>query len=253
MKNKNRFYVYAHYRKSGYKSDEIFYVGKGSGTRSCSRSLRTPHWHSIVNKYDYYVEILYDNLDEQTAFSLEVSTIARHGRKDLKLGPLVNLTDGGEGSSGSIRTQEQNLLKSISMTGKTYTKERCKNIAKSLAGKKQTNDHIRNATKAREGSVAGAKNPNYGKLGKDNHLSKLIQAIRLDTNSIIAEFSGLNEANRVTGLDFSNISKCCKGKISFSGLYNPNTEEWIKFPKNKKIPKDFVKVSWKFIKKDLTS
>lgn len=103
MKEQNNiFYVYAHYRASGRKKNEIFYVGKGYGNRAYVKSDRNKYWKHIVNKYDYYVEILYDGLDEQVALGLEISTIARYGRKDLGLGPLVNMTDGGDGVVGSL-------------------------------------------------------------------------------------------------------------------------------------------------------
>lgn len=249
----NKFYVYAHYRASGYKEDEIFYVGKGSGNRSKGSSGRNSYWKHIVNKYGYYVEILYDNLSEEMAFQLEVLTIARYGRKDLGLGPLVNTSDGGEGFSGVVRTSEHNKKIAESLKGTVFTKSRCVNISKSLKGKKQTKEHILAATKGREGSVAGCKNPNYNKLGKDNPLSKFIVANRFDTNEVIQEFSGFNEASRITGLDFSNISKCCRGKISFSGLYNSTTGEWIKMPRNKQIPTGFVKIVWNYIEKQLTN
>jgi hypothetical protein len=47
-----------------------------------------------------------DNLDEASAFVEEIRLIATYGRRDLKAGYLFNLTDGGEGLSGALRTPE---------------------------------------------------------------------------------------------------------------------------------------------------
>jgi transposase len=42
--------------------------------------------------------IIKENLNNSDAFNLEVKTIALIGRRDLKNGPLTNLTEGGEGA-----------------------------------------------------------------------------------------------------------------------------------------------------------
>ena len=49
-------------------------------------------------------------------------------------------------------------------------------------------------------------------------------------NGYIAEFSSLTEAERVTGIDQGNITKCCQGKLKSAGKYrwyyaNKNNEE----------------------------
>ena len=99
----NIFYVYAHYKPN---EDMPFYVGKGHGNRSYDKTYRNRWWHNIVNKYGYRVEIMYDNLTEAQAFDLEKEFIKRYGRADLGCGPLVNMTDGGDGASGAIVSNE---------------------------------------------------------------------------------------------------------------------------------------------------
>jgi len=42
-----------------------------------------------------------ENLSEDEAFTVEVALIAAIGRQDLGRGPLLNLTDGGEGATGT--------------------------------------------------------------------------------------------------------------------------------------------------------
>ena len=43
------------------------------------------------------IEIIYKNLSKEDACELEMFLIKEYGRKDLGLGNLVNMTDGGEG------------------------------------------------------------------------------------------------------------------------------------------------------------
>lgn len=100
--NVRQFYVYQHRRKD---TGEVFYIGKGcrsTSDRSVSIKGRNRHWHNVVNKHGYSVEIICDGLDERTAFELETWLISYHGRLDVGTGPLVNMTDGGEGESGRV-------------------------------------------------------------------------------------------------------------------------------------------------------
>jgi hypothetical protein len=93
------FYVYIHRRAS---NGAVFYVGKGVNDRAWQASprRRSAHWRSIVKKHGLVVEIVADGLQEWYAHELERELIALYGRRDLGLGPLINLTDGGEGGSG---------------------------------------------------------------------------------------------------------------------------------------------------------
>ena len=97
------FYVYIH-RKAA--TGEIFYVGKGKDLRYLDRSNRNTWWENTVSKYGFNVEFVETCLQEWYALELEIELIALYGRKDLGLGPLVNLTDGGEGTSGHACSEE---------------------------------------------------------------------------------------------------------------------------------------------------
>lgn len=99
------FYVYTHHKAT---TGEIFYVGKGQGRRAwdAAKNKRTAWWHSVARKHGVRVEIAQDGLQEWAAFELEQELIALHGRQDQNNGPLVNLSDGGEGASGATVTPE---------------------------------------------------------------------------------------------------------------------------------------------------
>ena len=52
------FYVYIHRKMD---TGEIFYVGKGKGSRYKDSSSRNKHWKHIVNKHGFAYEIIKDN------------------------------------------------------------------------------------------------------------------------------------------------------------------------------------------------
>lgn len=67
--------------------------------------------------------------------------------------------------------------------------------------------------------IKTARSPKYwiGKFGKDNPTSKIV--LQIKDGKIIAEFYGLMEANRITGVDFRYISACCRHKQNTAGGY----------------------------------
>jgi len=92
---KNYFYVYMYLREDG----TPYYVGKGIGNRAYqkNRRLKPPPKNRII---------IQDRLTEEQAFQQEIEHIAFYGRRDNGTGMLRNLTDGGEGASGAIKSDE---------------------------------------------------------------------------------------------------------------------------------------------------
>ena len=90
------YYVYHHVRLS---DGLVFYVGKGKERRHKSRRDRNKWWHHVAEKHGYITVFIREGLSESCAYALEYIEIA----KQRSLGqPLVNATDGGEGSRGFI-------------------------------------------------------------------------------------------------------------------------------------------------------
>ena len=122
--NNNRFYVYVYldprkpgdYNYGDYHFDyEPFYVGKGHNTRSechLSGNNYNKHFDNTIKKIqnvcntDPIIIKHQEMLLEQDSFNLEIKLIATIGRSDLKIGPLCNKTNGGEGISGLIFSKE---------------------------------------------------------------------------------------------------------------------------------------------------
>jgi hypothetical protein len=133
MKNPNRFYVYAHQRLD---DNSIFYIGKGTDKRAWTKRGRSNHWKNIVKKAGYRVLSIKDQMSETDAFTLEKYLIVFYGRADLGEGRLVNLTDGGDGTSGYKPSEESKKKMSESQKGivspnkgNTYSEETRKKLS----------------------------------------------------------------------------------------------------------------------------
>lgn len=94
----NDYYVYGHFNAI---TGEIFYIGKGKGWRAKALSRRSVLWHNYVKKYGYTIQYLETNLTQEEAFEKEVYYIKKYGRRDLKTGCLVNMSDGGVGGNNN--------------------------------------------------------------------------------------------------------------------------------------------------------
>ena len=85
---------------------EPFYVGIGTAKRVRLKD-RNAHHKNICNKYpDWTREIFYTG-DTESCKRIEKYLIAEFGRRDLGLGTLVNMTDGGDGTNGWQCTPEE--------------------------------------------------------------------------------------------------------------------------------------------------
>ena len=130
----NNFYIYFHINPL---KNEIFYVGKGKGKRAFEKgSRRSDYWNRVVKKYGYIVDIIEEDLSEQEAFEREIFYINKIGRKDLGLGPLINMTNGGDGNSGLIFTEKHKLKLSESHKGNLHsdeTKRKMSEIKKNIS------------------------------------------------------------------------------------------------------------------------
>lgn len=109
MKERNRFCVYIHSRKSDGK---VFYVGKGLAKRSSNTITRSAYWKRIVAKHGLVVSIVKQLMPEHESFELESFLIAEIGRANL-----CNMTDGGEGCSGRVMSEKQKSRASAMLKG----------------------------------------------------------------------------------------------------------------------------------------
>jgi len=113
-----KYYVYRHFKKG---TNIVFYIGIGSQKnylRAKTKHNRNMFWKNVQKKYGFEYEILIDNLTLSEACELEEFLIKCYGRVDLNTGTLTNLTDGGEGTLGVIKTEHSIKKWKISNKGK---------------------------------------------------------------------------------------------------------------------------------------
>ena len=124
-------YVYKHTRLD---TNEVFYIGIGSQNkykRAFSLIKRNSFWRNITSKTEFLVEIIQDGLTWEQACEKEKELINKIGRRDLGLGTLVNMTDGGDGTFNVKHSYEwyEKQRKNNSKKGKAISQEHRKNIS----------------------------------------------------------------------------------------------------------------------------
>jgi hypothetical protein len=135
--------VYLHRRKDN--PEHVFYVGIGNRQRPLSKHDRSDQWHKEVEEHGYLIEIYKDNLKSKETYELEKKLISFYGRKDLGLGPLVNMTDGGKGKNNHIMSKEQiemmrkRMLENNPFKGKKHSEETKKILSEKKKGKPSWN------------------------------------------------------------------------------------------------------------------
>lgn len=223
MKEKNCS-LYIHVKPNG----EVFYVGIGSKNRPFSKLNRNKFWHNIVNKYGYEIIILKSDLNWDNACELEKILINYYGRKDLKTGSLVNMTDGGEGTLNKSKETKSKISEAqkgsknhmFGKTGKlnpnfnnTWTEEQ-----KLKQSKRMKNYYKYNVCKnkglirSEETKRKISENANKPS-GKNHHFTKII----LDLETGIFYF-GNKEASNIYNINVNTL----RAKLNGSSVNNTN-------------------------------
>lgn len=206
--------VYIHKK---YSDDLVFYVGIGKTIkRAYSNVNRNKFWKHTVEKHGYTVEILKDNITWEQACLIEKELILKFGRKDLKTGSLVNLTNGGEGVLNYTYTDDVKSKMSLLKKGKQSPRKGIKlsqetkyKISNSKKGTKFSDIHKLKISEGNKGK----------KLSKD-HIEIIINS---NKNRVVSEKTKLKMS--LSKLKMSNETK---NKISLNNkksriVLNKNT------------------------------
>lgn len=161
------FYIYIYFRPWNCVP---CYVGKGHGRRlhdheKDGEEHKNKHFANILKKAKRLglvvpKVILFSGLDEETAFYYETTWIKAIGRGANR--PLVNLTDGGEGSTGYRHTdtaKEKNRKASLGNTyalGYKHTKDTLKILSEKSKGHKYTPPKTPEALKRKKARQSAA-------------------------------------------------------------------------------------------------
>lgn len=136
----SEYYVYAYLRENTSETAAIgepYYIGKGKDRRA----YRSHRKHGIhLPKNTDNIVVLWEGLTEEFAMEMEMLLIATYGRADNDTGILRNKTDGGDGASGWIPTEEnkRNIAKA--------TKEAQSSTEYREARRAFQNERIKNGT-----------------------------------------------------------------------------------------------------------
>jgi hypothetical protein len=174
-----KFYVYIHYRLS----DGVpFYVGKGCSQRDTVVWGRNSWWKRIVEKHGYYSERIEYFENEVDAFNKEKEIIFELRKQGIS---LCNLTDGGEGATGTSHSQTTKEAISLKLKGNTNSVGRA-------ASSKQ---------KASASNRTGSLHPN----------SKGEIYVINENGEVILKLNGRKEIEQ-NGFETASVYRCVSGK-----------------------------------------
>lgn len=171
------YYTYAYLREDR----TPYYIGKGSSNRifqNNGRSCNKPKDKSRII-------FLKQNLTEDEAFKHEIYMIDMFGRKDLGTGILHNRTDGGEGSSGLVLSEETKKIMCESKRGKSKTEEHKRKLSETKKGKNnpfygktRTEESRKKQSESRKGKYSKENHPMYGKSPSQESRKKQSQSMK---------------------------------------------------------------------------
>lgn len=198
-----------------------FYIGKGSGRRIFKHEDQViqniiPNnnkhlFHKINKIIKHGQKIIYEkvieNVNEETAFKMEIEEIHRIGRHDLHKGPLCNLTNGGDGISGLY---QQNVGEKNPMYGKNHTDKTKKIISEKRRSRIWDFHHSEDHKNKLKINNPGAKATSFPVI----QLTKeglIIREWKSCTDAAKTLFSG-------TKCCVNNISKAAKNNRTYNGF-----------------------------------
>lgn len=183
----SKYYVYCHCFKD---TNEIFYIGKGTGRRLVSK-YRTPLWKSLTSSRDYYSMKIRDCLDENEAIDFENELLS-------------------EFNTAANILQKSKKVKKISYD---YIKEIVEYDETSPTFLRYKVPRANSAIKA--GSIAGSfDSSGYGQIYFKDSLYKthrviycLLSGQDLDSNLVIDHIDGNKSNNNINNLRLTTTSE----------------------------------------------
>lgn len=148
-------YVYMYYDPS---RGEPIYVGKGNGHRDTMHMKRKDH-HPLTYRLramkkigvDPIITRICNDVNDELALLVEEEAISKFGRRDLGLGTLLNLTDGGDGAKGAILSDDHRLKLSQALKGRIVTPETRALMSKVRTGETRSEDTRARISAAKRG------------------------------------------------------------------------------------------------------
>lgn len=195
-----KYYLYQHTRLD---TNRVFYIGIGTKpakfssitlefSRAYAKTGRNKFWKNIICKTKYKVEILLESNDYEFIKEKEIEFVKLYGRRNLGLGSLVNLTDGGEGVKGRIISIEEREQIRKTLTGRKSTRINYRHS-------QETKDNISKRAKERKAHLV---------LGNKALIVNQIAVSQYDLQgNFISSFDSLKLAHLATGISQKTIRK----------------------------------------------
>ncbi len=177
----NKYYVYIYLDQDNVP----FYVGKGKNQRyKVCRHLGKNDFNpflknkirkvGVVNVKIYF---FHENITEEEAFYWESYWIKYIGRRDKKEGSLVNLTDGGEGMSGYIISEETKQKISDTLKDREFSDGWKQKISNSMKGHGVSNGTKQKISDTMKGQIPWNKDKKLEPLS-NKHRQKLRESAK---------------------------------------------------------------------------
>ena len=200
------YYIYAWFRDD---YGTPFYIGKGKNNRYLKLKNRKQHFMNIYNSVPTHVVILQDGLTEEEALKAEMdmifylikvekysSDIPDDNTPKNKTHHLVNLTWGGEGTSGFTFKQSQEAIEKrvAKNKGQKRNEQQLENLRKGQQKRRQENpNYLDDFKKSRIGfktSEETKEKLRQQKLGKslsEEHKRKISNGVRANMTEEVKE------------------------------------------------------------------
>jgi hypothetical protein len=190
------YYTYAYLREDG----TPYYIGKGKERRAFLRhnGFYPPSKERIL--------FLKTNLTEEQAFNHEIYMIFVFGRKDLGTGILHNKTNGGDGCSGKIMTEQDIQNRRKGRLGKPLSESHKRKIAEANKGTPKTMTEKRRQSDIEKGLRARGK-------PKQKHSEETRKKISKATQGRIPWNKGLKGAQKN-----SRARKLCYDGVTYESI-----------------------------------
>lgn len=187
---------------------------------------------------------LYTFIDEKSAFECERKLIHEIGRKDKKKGDLLNFTDGGEGTSGTITSILTLELKKENTTKfwSSLTEQERKIIGQKSLQNRNKNNVLEGSRRA---SITKANKPQYIKDDIERRRykkwrEKMYNRTK-EQNKIRS--TKCSEASKKQSIVFLKIEilKSSKDELKAGCVYDKSITDW----KQLGVPRDVATTLWK--------
>ena len=200
-------YLYRHIRLDKSKP---FYIGIGSDTnykRAYSLRNRNKYWKNIVNKTEYKVQILLDDLSWEEACEKEKEFIELY-KRNCDGGILCNITLGGEGVYGLKHSQKSKELMSVQRKGRRLSEENKRGRSKRMKGVNNPN-YGRSISDEQKKIIALAQKGRKKSIEeKEAIYSKIRKKVLDETTNIV--YSSITEAANYFNVNITTMSRWTK-------------------------------------------